>query len=210
MTSDKENNIKQIIQNILDNKENPYLNEDFFDKIGIKNIDLSTLPIDSDLGDVLCIPDKVFCKSVVPFIPIVGGIISGRNNLLRSKIKKKKKLEDILLEFAEEEKFSLYLNKLIIEKNFSIPEVIQSSNINKSYFYKILRGDKIPSRDKIIQISFALKLNIEETTNLLTKCNYILYGKNKRDIIILYCMEHNMSLIETNHILLSFEQEGLI
>jgi transcriptional regulator with XRE-family HTH domain len=77
--------------------------------------------------------------------------------------------------------------------------VIEEANISKSYFYKIRNGEKLPSRDTLIQICFGLDLNLEETNLLLNKTGYnALYLRNVRDVIIAYHIENNSNLTKVN------------
>lgn len=122
------------------------------------------------------------------------------NNLIKD-------LDSILRDKYNEEEFKTYLQKLIIDKGFENSEIIFKSNIDKSYFYKILTGEKIPSRDRIIQIAIALELNVIETNDLLGKLGYALYGGNKRDMIIIHCIENKINLIDIDYILDNFKEK---
>lgn len=82
------------------------------------------------------------------------------------------------------ENFVDCLNKLISEKNCSIAEIIKNGDLNESYGYQILNGTRRPSRDKIIQVSFGLGLDLYETNRLLRAGGKAeLYCRDKRDAV---------------------------
>lgn len=127
-------------------------------------------------------------------------------------LKKAKNIDDIKKEvekMGKDKKFNIYLQKIIIEKGMENSVVIRKSNIHKSYFYQILRGEKLPSRDRIIQIAIALNLNIQETNRMLMTQGYILYGGNPRDFIILYGIENNIDLVDIDIMLTEYNEKPL-
>lgn len=119
-------------------------------------------------------------------------------------------LKIILNKFEPKEDFSIYLKRLIIEKNFKTIEVINQSYIEKSYFYQILKGSKNPSRDKTLQIALSMNLDKEEALKLLHIAGYGLSHEVKRDFIILYCMKNKLDTFKTNDILSEFKVIPLI
>lgn len=44
-------------------------------------------------------------------------------------------------------------------------------NMEKSYFYQILKGRRAPGLDFLIKLAFVLKLNLDETQRLLKIAN---------------------------------------
>ena len=90
----------------------------------------------------------------------------------------------------------------MIEKNISKAKVISEANLARTYGYQIFQGEKNPGRDKIIAITFAMGLNLEECNRLLTLARTnILYSKNKRDAIIIFGIENKYSLSQVNEVL---------
>lgn len=67
--------------------------------------------------------------------------------------------QDYLIDSA----LSNYLNQLLEEKSLKKSTVIKNSELNEIYGYQIFSGKRIPSRDKLISISFGLELSLEET-----------------------------------------------
>jgi len=98
-----------------------------------------------------------------------------------------------------------HLEYLINEKAVSKADIIAKANIEKGYGYQIFKGIKNPSRDKIIALAFAFGLTIEQTQRLLIISETgELYPRSKRDSIIIFCINKQMSLVDTNILLDEF------
>lgn len=95
-----------------------------------------------------------------------------------------------------------YLNKLLQEKNLSKRDVIHSLNFDQKHAYHIFAGTKKPSREKLLAISRAMNLNLQETQYLLRYAKFgNLYPRNPFDSVIIYSIEHNLTVAETNLLL---------
>ena len=103
-----------------------------------------------------------------------------------------------------------YLNELLEEKGLVRSKVVRDASLNDTYGYQIFTGARNPSRDKLLQIAFAMRLSLRETNRLL-KCAGLsdLYCKNRRDAIIAYCLEHDVDLMGVNDQLYNFNEETL-
>lgn len=105
---------------------------------------------------------------------------------------------------------SEYLHELLEEKNMKQADVIKRSELQQNYACQIFNGTKNPSRDKLICIAVGMRLDMEETQRLLKICNRpVLYVKNERDSIIIYAINNEMSIIDTNELLAEKEMELL-
>lgn len=89
-----------------------------------------------------------------------------------------------------------YLQELLDQKGLKQPEVIRMAQLNSTYGYQIFTGGKQhPSRDKVLQIAFAMGLTPRETNRAIELAGASsLYPKNRRDAIILYCLDRGTSL----------------
>jgi transcriptional regulator with XRE-family HTH domain len=186
----KFSNLKQELTELLSNfdaKNNRYSNLGFFKgPIGTGGCVGGTIgSTSSAIGGILG--------------AVIGKIATSKINILEKELERKQK----------NEKFNIYLQRLIAEKDLSNSDVIKMANMDKSYFYQIIRGEKFPSKDRIIQIAVALNLNIEETNKLLGMQGYVLYGENPRDFIILFCIENRLDLMNVNYMLEEFKQKSL-
>lgn len=103
-----------------------------------------------------------------------------------------------------------HLHSLLESKHLDKAEVILESQIPRTYAYQIFQGSKQAGRDKILQLAFAMKLDLEETNRLLTIANHpLLYAKKQRDAILIFSISNRYSLMETNELLYEFHQELL-
>lgn len=140
-------------------------------------------------------------------------MINKSTNQLMNSLRKSNTPSEYLNEeenYIIDEPLAVYLNNLLKAKGLSKSSVVKNADINEIYGYQILSGTRTPSRDKLISIAFGMNLDIEETQQLLKYANYApLYPKNKRDSIILWCIEHKYNIRNTNEELYSQEEETL-
>lgn len=109
-----------------------------------------------------------------------------------------------------EKQFFEYMIDIINKKELDYKDIIEKSNMNRSYFYHLLSGIRKPSRNKVIQLAFGLHVSLDELQMLLKVAGMnVLYSKMKRDAIIIYAISNHMSIIETD-ILLENEGEAII
>lgn len=118
-------------------------------------------------------------------------------------LKNKKTYEEFFNEEIEELCFSSvaeYLNLLMTEKKLKKSDVIKKSNLDKNYAYQIFNGIKTnPSRDKILMLAFGMTLTLSETRKLL-KISQLkdLYVRDPRDSVIIFCLNKEYTLMQTN------------
>lgn len=111
-----------------------------------------------------------------------------------------------------EQNVDKYLNELLEKKeNLTKSKIIKSTSLSESYIYDIFRGEKSnPSRNKLLQIAFAMSLDLETTQKLLKIAKVgILYPRIKRDSIIIFALNKNLDFFECENLLEQAEVEGL-
>lgn len=97
---------------------------------------------------------------------------------------------------------SQYLKDLIEKKGYSKARVIRDSGINRRFFYDILSDKRKPSRDYVLRILIALRIMLNDVQWLLRATGYAqLYARDKRDSVIIYCLNHQNSVVECNTML---------
>lgn len=103
-------------------------------------------------------------------------------------------------------RFEGYLNELMKKYHCTPGQIIIRTCLSKPFVYQILKGERVPGRDVILRISFALRADVDETQRLLTLAEKgVLYPRVKRDAAILCCIESKKSLEYTN---LFLEEHG--
>ena len=97
------------------------------------------------------------------------------------------------------------------KENLTKSKIIKSTSLSESYIYDIFRGEKSnPSRNKLLQIAFAMSLDLETTQKLLKIAKVgILYPRIKRDSIIIFALNKNLDFFECENLLEQAEVEGL-
>ena len=91
---------------------------------------------------------------------------------------------------------------LIKKSKLSKADIINKSDIGYTYFYDILRGEKCPSRDKIVRLILAMKLELEECQKMMKLYNWApLYAKDKRDSAMIYAVNNSFSVWQLDELL---------
>ncbi|CZT57620.1 hypothetical protein BN3661_02102 [Eubacteriaceae bacterium CHKCI005] len=104
-----------------------------------------------------------------------------------------------------------YLNQLLT--NYAVPknEVIKRSCLNQIYAYQIFAGTKHPTRDKLIALIFGFPLHLDDAQRLLRVGQVSeLYPRKKRDSIILFGLQKNLSIQEVDDLLFELGEETIV
>ena len=104
--------------------------------------------------------------------------------------------------------FPAYLKNVMNERGIKASDLIVQMNMEKSYFYQILKGRRAPGREFLIHLSFLLKLNLDETQRLLKMANRLpLFPRLKKDAAVIYGITHKMDYEEYEELLQSLEHK---
>lgn len=103
-----------------------------------------------------------------------------------------------------------YLNALLAEKNLERAQVVRMANLNETFGYQIFKGDRHPTRNKVLQIAFAMALSLRETNRALVLADAgTLTPKCRRDAIVIFCIDRGCSLQKVNEELYRFGEETI-
>lgn len=104
--------------------------------------------------------------------------------------------------------FSDTLLDLIDEGGYKDSDIYKRANITKQHFYKIRKNpDYKPSKATAIALAIALRLDLDQTKDLIGRAGYALTNSSKFDVIVMYFIrEKNYNLFEINATLFEFDQ----
>lgn len=89
-------------------------------------------------------------------------------------------------------------------------DIINKADMSYCYFYDVINGRKIPSKDKIIRIVLAMNLSLDDCQEALRiSGKSALYPRIKRDSILIYAINKGYSIYQTNDLLLEHGEEML-
>jgi len=118
-------------------------------------------------------------------------------------------LDDVLDEL--DETFTETLFRFIRIKKKTEPDVYKMANLTRQHFSKIRNDINYhPKKPTVLALAIALKLNLDETKDLLKTAGYALSPSSKSDMIIRYHIENNIyNLIEINYALYYNKEKSL-
>lgn len=89
-------------------------------------------------------------------------------------------------------------------------DIINKADMSYCYFYDVINGRKIPSKDKIIRIVLAMNLSLDDCQEALRiSGKSALYPRIKRDSILIYAINKGYSIYQANDLLAEHGEEML-
>ncbi len=108
------------------------------------------------------------------------------------------------------EEIPVFWKTLVKKSGMSKTDIINRADFNYGYFFDIINGRKMPSRDKLIRITVAMQCTVDECQSALRiSGKSALYPRVRRDSIIIYALAHCLSVSHLNELLLRFGEPPL-
>lgn len=109
------------------------------------------------------------------------------------------------------ESFSGYFNTLEKVRTAKKSELIERSGIERTYGYQLLNGTRSPGRDYALLLCRSAGLDLTETQRLLEVTNLgILYSRNRRDAIIIFCINKELPVSDMEELLDRMGEDTLL
>lgn len=101
-----------------------------------------------------------------------------------------------------------FLEQMLEKKGLKRSRVVRMADLNETFGYQIFTGARNPSRDKVLQIAFAMALSLRETNRALMAAGASsLDPKRRRDAIVIFCIDQGCSLQKVNEELYRLGEE---
>lgn len=103
-----------------------------------------------------------------------------------------------------------YIGELLAATGMSKADVIRGSQLSNSQGYDIFNGVSRPRRNNAIRFAFGLRCNLPAAQRLLRLCGLsLLWPKNRRDAVIIWCLSQGKTLPECDDELWRFGEDTL-
>lgn len=87
---------------------------------------------------------------------------------------------------------------------------MREAQLNPTFGYQVFMGKRGAGRNTVLQIAFAMGLSPREANRALQAAGANgLYPKNRRDAILIYCLQHNVGLMKANETLYGLGEDVL-
>ena len=107
-----------------------------------------------------------------------------------------KTLQEILSEAdIDERSFAAWITDELAKRGLKKNVVVRRSRLNQTFAYQIMAGMRHPSRDKLIQLCFGMRLNEAEASELLERGGAsALRPYDRRDVIVAFCLNRHLEV----------------
>lgn len=106
-------------------------------------------------------------------------------------------IEDYIVDEKDTLTFSKLVKKIMDEKGLTSKDIYKNSLINRKLFSALnVNDDYIPSRETAIMYCIALKLNYDDSVNLMKSAGYSFYEYSNFDMIVKYFLDNQIYNID--------------
>ena len=118
-------------------------------------------------------------------------------------------LQDVLASAQLDDRtFSAWISDELARRGMKKNLVVRRSRLNQTFAYQIMAGMRHPSRDKLIQLCFGMRLNEVEACELLERGgSAALRPYHHRDVIIAFCLNRGMEVSACDDLLWGLGEE---
>lgn len=129
-------------------------------------------------------------------------------------LKEKHSIDSFLNENADEilcNDLRSEMEDMLVKYHMSKQDVILSSQIERSYLYRLLSGERAnPSRDVLLEFGLALKAELDDVQKLLRIARLpMLYPRVKRDALIIHALNKKCGVTICNELLYDHNEKIL-
>lgn len=104
-----------------------------------------------------------------------------------------------------------YLTEQLSRQNLRRIDVVRSSGLNPTVVYDIFAGKSKPGRDRAIALSLGLNCDLRQTQRLLRLAGVAeLWCKQRRDAIIIWCVNNGYDRLAVDNELARFGERPLL
>ena len=148
-------------------------------------------------------------RRVLPSLPHLKGAEKRKEDKYQPSELQSQSLEAVISSLGQT--FQQKLFGLIDKKGYTESQVYRKANLDRKLFSKIrCNEDYKPSKLTALSLAIALELNLDETTDLLGRAGLALSPSNLSDMIVKYCITHQMyDIYDVNALLYEYDQQLL-
>lgn len=103
-----------------------------------------------------------------------------------------------------------FWEEIIAKKNYSKSNIINKSDFSYCYFYDVINGRKMPTKDKVVRLALAMKMSVDECQQALKLSGRsALYPKVRRDSVLIYSIEKHLTIAQCDDLLAQHGEDEL-
>jgi hypothetical protein len=123
----------------------------------------------------------------------------------RRELREADSLDDVMKNLGQT--FQERLLELIDTRGFTDTQVYKRANLDRKLFSKIrCNVNYKPSKSTALALAVGLKLNLDETVDLLGRAGLALSPSDRSDLIVQYCIMHGIyDIYEVNALLFNYD-----
>jgi hypothetical protein len=124
---------------------------------------------------------------------VIGLIASKSISLSKAESSDLDEIKTFVDKTRNKDTFSVMLDKLREEKGWSPSELYSRAGIDRRHWNKIIDNRKyITTKETIIKFGLALELSVKNMDALLETAGFVLSASSSFDLVIRYCLEHEI------------------